>query len=328
MKSNFYLLSTFLFLFQFQVLGQVTDSSVAFVASWQKGDVRKYKITKSKTELRDGKSHKSETNSYIASFTVLATNKNSSTIEYQYENQLFSNTTELPAEVKQVATRHKLQRVKYTTDEYGAFKGVENWREISNLTKDIFEQVIRSTPNQNKENLQKAMKPLIEAYSSKEGIEGLILKELQYFHSPYGGVFSIHDTITYKETLPNLFGGAPISGNGKVYFINQEKQDNTCKMINELALNEKDALKMVEELFTKMMVKLDYKTEEEKNQKKVEMQKAMQAMKMDIKDYNVYIYDKQENWPVSLNYKRTSIVNTPQNKGERIDETTIELLKE
>ena len=37
-----------------------------------------------------------------------------------------------------------------------------------------------------KEVLKTAMKPFKEIYSSKQGVEQLVLKELQYFHFPLG----------------------------------------------------------------------------------------------------------------------------------------------
>lgn len=325
MKNTFYSFLIIFLLKQTVLVGQApADSTISYVASWQKGEIKKYKVTKNKIEYRNGQETKNETSSYVASFEIKSVNKKSYTIEYQYQNQLLNTAPELTSGVKAITAKYNLQKVKYTTDELGAFKGIENWKEISAMTKEIFNQVISDSPPEKKDNLKKMMEPLIAAYSSKEGIESLLLNELSYFHSPYGGLFSLHDTISYEESLPNLFGGAPLKALGKVYFKEEKDKRNNHVLINELAVDEQDGLRAVEEMLAKASAKLTYKSKEEADQKAANLKKEFAQMKMDIKDFTTYTYDQKTSWPVSLTYKRHVLVNTPQEKGERINELLIE----
>lgn len=124
MKLNFYFVLILFLLHQTRLFGQSSDSTISYIAEWQKGDIKKYKITKRNIEYRNGKETKNETNSYIARFEIKAADTNSYAIEYQYEDRLFSNTPELTTELKNITAKYNIRKVEYTTDEFGAFKEI------------------------------------------------------------------------------------------------------------------------------------------------------------------------------------------------------------
>ena len=124
MKLNFYFILILFLLHQTRLFGQSSDSTISYIAEWQKGDIKKYKITKRNIEYRNGKETKNETNSYIARFKIKAADTNSYAIEYQYEDRLFSNTPELTTELKNITAKYNIRKVEYTTDEFGAFKEI------------------------------------------------------------------------------------------------------------------------------------------------------------------------------------------------------------
>jgi len=192
------------------------------------------------------------------------------------------------------------------------------------MTKDLFHQIFEAASADKKENLNKIMKPFMEAYSSKEGIERIMLNELSYFHGPYGAMFKLYDTVAYEEVLPNLLGGTPLKANGIVYFKHVSTDKNNFMMVNELAIDKKDALKMVEEMMNKVFAAQSYSSKTEAKLKEAEMKKEFAKLKMDIKDYSTYSYDQKSSWPIAFYYKRNVLLNTAQEEGKRINELSIE----
>jgi len=300
------------------------DSTISYVAYWHKGETQKYKIIKKKLEHRNGKETKNEVKSYITSFTVLDSTATSYLIEYKYENTLFDSSPELTQQMSSLGEKYRYLTVKYRTDEYGAFQGIENWKEVGKMMNDAFALVVKNTEGAKKRELENAMKPLREMYSSKEGIEGLVFKELQTFHGPYGGAFSLTDTIRYEDELPNLMGGSPIKANASIFFQPINYENETCTFINELNPDPEDIRSMVTDMMSKILAATNFKSEAEKKERMAEMNKAFAEMKMDIRDYSTYTYDLATSWPTLVTTKRTIVMELPGDGGTRVDETTIE----
>ncbi len=320
------LYSLFFFLFVFcssPVLAQ-QDSTVSFVAYWHKGETQQYKIIKKKLEHRNGKETKNEVSSYLTSFTVLDSTAKSYLIEWKYENELFNSAPELKHQFKSLGEKYRYLTVKYKTDEMGAYQGIENWKEVSKMMNDVFDLTIKNSGGAKAREMEKSMKPLRAVYSSKEGIESLVLKELKSFHGPYGAAFSLADTVHYEDILPNLMGGAPIKANASIYFKPIDYETGTCTFVNELKPDSEDTRRMITEMMSKVMAGITFKTSAEKEQKMEEMRKAFADMKMDINDYSTYTYDINNSWPTLVTTKRTIIMEAPDDKGKRVDEVIIE----
>ena len=322
--KHLYLFTTLFFTLISSHLFAQSDSTVSFVAYWHKGETQKYKVIKKKLTNRNGKQTQNEVNSYLTSFTVLDSTATSYLVEYKYENTLFNSSPELTQQMSSLGDKYRYLTVKYKTDELGAFQGIENWKEVGNMMNDIFTLVIKNTESSKKIDLEKAMKPMKEMYSSKEGIERLVFKELQSFHSPYGGEFSLADTIRYEDMLPNLVGGDPIRANALLYFNPIDYETGTCTFINELNPDPEGIRKMITDMTSKIMSTTNFGSAAEKKQKMSEMREAFANMKMDIKDYSTYTYDLESTWPTLVTTKRTTIMELPGDSGNIIEETIIE----
>jgi len=300
------------------------DSTVSFVAYWHKGETQKYKVIKKKLEHRNGKETKNEVKSYLTSFTVLDSTATSYLIEYKYENTLFDSSPELTQQLSSLGEKYRFLTVKYKTDEYGSFQGIENWKEVGKMLNDAFALVIKNMEGTKKRELETAMKPIREMFSSKEGMEALVFKELQSFHSPYGGAFSLMDTIRYEDVLPNLMGGDPIKADALLYFQPIDYENGTCTYINELNPDPEDIRSMITDMMSKILAGTSFKSAAEKKERIAEMHKAFSEMKMDVRDYNTYTYNLANSWPTLVTTKRTIIMELPQDAGTRVDETIIE----
>lgn len=173
-------------------------------------------MTKIKRQWNNDTLTKSDSSQYIASFEVIDSTDKSYKIKWTFENNLLS-TYEIPETLPEKFAACKRSEIIYMTTETGEFVSIENWEEYGKMMKDAFDAIIEVKGGEDKESLRTAMQPMIAAYSSKQGVEQVVFKELQYFHFPFGVEFSATDTVEYEERLPNLFSGAPVKGQGEIW---------------------------------------------------------------------------------------------------------------
>ena len=199
----------------------------------------------------------------------------------------------------------------------GTFVGIENWEAIRQQLLDMFTELGKYQDLGNKLNhveLEQAMDSYSAVYSSKQGIEQLVFKELQYFHFPLGIEFSTTEPAYYEDQLPNMFGGDPIKGNAKIYFEKIDRKKHRCKLIQTMTLNPNDTRNMMKQVFTKMKLNDE------------EMQEAFKTAKFEISDLNTYDYLYYPGLPLKIETRRESNIDLANEKSKRIDQTIIELI--
>lgn len=296
-------------------IGQNDSLTVPFVSYWARGDSYDFRVTKIKQQRKEGEISTNDSTSYMVNFEVIDSTETSYTIKWSYKTNL--RELNIPDNLIDRFSKYQMTEVIYQTNELGEFLGIENWKEIASMTKGLFTDLIdllSEEESTKKEDLEKAMQPLIGIYESKEGIELLVFKELHFFHFPFGLEYSINEPIEYEEQLPNMFGGKPIRGNTKLYFKEVDYENSYCIMIQEMKLNPEDTKETVLTLLKRMGLQ------------DKDMKTAMKTAKFDITDYNRYEYYYYPGVPIKIETKRVLIIDIDKEKHKRIEKTIIELV--
>ncbi len=299
------------------------ELAVPFVAYWNVGDSKNYRVTKKSIKTINGAEEVNEITAYEMKCTVVDSTIDSYTLEWEYQNTIMSSL-KIPQEFQKSLEKYNLVKIIYTTDEVGVFKEILNWEEFRDMTMEMFNKLVELNQNDNNKNFVKAMEPLKNLFSSKESISSFILKEIQVFHFPLGVEFNALDTLRYEEQLPNLMGGAPVKGNGMVYFENVNMEEGTARFINRLELDENDSKRVVTDLVKKITGSVKFNSKKEKQKAMQEINEKFSTMKMDIQDYNTFSYYFNPGWPIHIHTKRTSSFSNQNETGLRIDEIIIE----
>ncbi|WP_405562209.1 hypothetical protein [Polaribacter sp. Asnod6-C07] len=309
------LLFAFILLCQNLSFSQTDSTTVSFVAYWSLGDMYEYKVSKIQQQTKEGKLVKDRKSEYTALFEVIDSTETSYTISWKYENDL-GNNYNIPEELLEKFEKYEFTEVKYKTSETGEFLEILNWQEVSTLLSAMIDDVVIVLGAEDKEMekvLEKSMKPIKAMYATQQGIEKLVIKELQYFHFPMGYEFNTNETLTYVDQLPNMFGGNPIKADAKVFFDSVDVDDDFCVFKQELDLDPKDSLELLKLVFKKLGI-TDEKFEE-----------ALKTSKFEIKDRNTYEYYYYPGLPHRIETERTSLIDINNEKGTRVDKTIIEL---
>jgi hypothetical protein len=315
MKSIFTLI---IFLTSIIGFSQTDSTKVAFVSYWSIGDSYDFKISKITKKWDKDNQEKEDREEYIANFTVIDSTEDSYTIRWKYENQL-KNTFQIPDELVEKFSKYSVTEIIYKTSEVGDFVEVVNWKEISKSMNGMFNDVISVLGQKDKKLkkfLEERFEPMKEMYSSKEGIEGLLLKELQYFHYPMGVEFDYSEPFMYDDELPNLLGGEPIKGKGKLTFSGVDHEEGFCIMKQELNLDPEDTKRLILDVFKTLNIEGN------------EAEKMLETAVLTINDNNIFEYYFYPGIPHKIETLREMNVDINDIKMKRIDQIIIELLYE
>ena len=298
------------------LFSQIDTTKIAFVSYWSIGDSYNFKISKIKKQWKEGKLTKDQKQDYIANFKVIDSTENSYTINWSYENDL-GNTYKIPEKLLDRFSKYKITEIKYKTSEVGYLIEILNWKEVgdtmNSMIVDIIE-VLGDKDEMKKDALKTALQPIKQIFSSKQGVEQIVLKELQYFHFPMGLEYDITEPLLYDDELPNMLGGRPIKAKAKLYFENVDFEESFCVIKQELSLDPKDTKDLLKQFFKQM--KLGNK----------EVKKALETAVLQIEDKNVFEYYYNPGIPHRIETIRETIIDIDKAKVKNIDKTIIELI--
>lgn len=313
MKSIF-----ILFIFLTSILGfsQTDSTKVAFVSYWSVGDSYDFKISKITKKWDKDNQEKEDREEYVANFTVIDSTDDSYTIRWKYENEL-KNAYQIPDELTEKFSKYSVTEIIYKTSEVGDFVEVVNWKEISKSMNGMFNDMISVLGQKDKKLkkfLEERFEPMKEMYSSKEGIEGLVLKELQYFHYPMGVEFDYSEPLLYDDEIPNLLGGGLIKAKGKLTISSVDHEEGFCIMKQELNLDPEDTKKLILDVFKTLKIEGE------------EADKMLKTAVFTINDNNVFEYYFYPGIPHRIETLREMNVDINDTKMKRTDQVIIELL--
>ena len=313
MKSIF-----ILFIFLTSILGfsQTDSTKVAFVSYWSVGDSYDFKISKITKKWDKDNQEKEDREEYVANFTVIDSTDDSYTIRWKYENEL-KNTYQIPDELAEKFSKYSVTEIIYKTSEVGDFVEVVNWKEISKSMNGMFNDMISVLGQKDKKLkkfLEERFEPMKEMYSSKEGVEGLVLKELQYFHYPMGVEFDYSEPLLYDDEIPNLLGGGLIKAKGKLTISSVDHEEGFCIMKQELNLDPEDTKKLILDVFKTLKIEGE------------EADKMLKTAVFTINDNNVFEYYFYPGIPHRIETLREMNVDINDTKMKRTDQVIIELL--
>ena len=309
------LLTLALVLNTFIGFSQSDTNMVPFVSYWSIGDSYNFKVSKIKQRFKEGTLIKNDSTIYVANWQVIDSTATMYRIKWLYETDL--EEFNLPKNVLSQFANFKTTEVIYTTSELGEFKEIENWEEISKRMTDMYSGIITKASKGDADvaaNLEKAFKPILAMYSSQQGIEQLVFKELQLFHFPFGLEYPKDEVIEYEDKLPNMFGGSPIQANVKLYFNEVDFDNSYCVMVKEMDLNPKDTEQIIQTVMKKMGIK------------KKDVKKVMASSKFIVHDENVMEYYFYPGVPFKIEATRISDVDINSMKQKGVEKTILELV--
>lgn len=271
-------------------LGQIikNDSTISCLANWKKGEEQIITISRKKESYNQGKLTSTFNFSYEAHVSVLDSAKDGYTIQWVFR---------LPAILKALNPKlaasmpvYEGLKMIFTTTNSGSFKELLNWEEVRDAYVAMMEL---SLPKDMSDSTREAVNNSINLFNSREMTESALIKEIQLYHSPYGGIFAIKG-ISGVTSISSPFGGEEFPATITLKITENNPSLKYYKANFTQEIDKVNARTMLDTLFKKLSIPSDSAD--------IKLNDLLSSI--EIKDQNDYIITKSTGWIEKLYHKR------------------------
>jgi hypothetical protein len=229
---------------------------------------------------------------------------------------MFFDSFELPASSRAKYPEFENTDVLYRTDEFGAFMGIENWQDISNMMHVLVnELMVLKSNDPDLEKLKTTLEPLLSVYKSRNGIEQLVFKELLMMHFPYGKQYTKGEFYNYEEKLPIMINTEPATGNGIIFIRLANEKAQRCELVQRMKILPDSAKKMLRSYFRNI------------GMRPAAIEGTVQSSTVEVSDNNIYDYYYYPGIPVKVSVNRETRIDVLEDKVRQKDQTIIERIE-
>ncbi len=212
-----------------------TAEKKAYVAgNWNEGDVRNLAVKVGKQKDAGGRVT-DEDITYDVAIKVIGEDQDGYTIEWVYGNISYSGENPF---VKKLYKTSEGLKIVYRTDHDGMFKELLNWKEVQEHLYGALDILEKEFPDS--QAISAVIGQFKAMYSSRESIENT-LRDIQIYHSPYGGEYTLGEWTSTETTLPNHLGGYPFPAVMKTGMTELDPVKNRCKIVSSQTIDSRRA---------------------------------------------------------------------------------------
>lgn len=271
-------------------LGQITenDTTISCMAYWKKGEQKVILISRKKESYNQSKLTSTFNLSYEAHVSVLDSAKDGYTIQWVFH--LPAILKALNPELAASMPVYEGLKMIFTTTNSGSFKELLNWEEV----RDAFVAMMElSLPKDMSDSTKEAVNNSINLFNSREMTESALIKEIQLYHSPYGGIFTTKG-ISGVTSISSPFGGEEFPATVTLRITENNPSLKYYKANFTQEIDKVNAKTMLDTLFRKLNIPSDSAD--------IKLNDLLSSI--EIKDQNDYTITKSTGWIEKLHHKR------------------------
>ena len=266
------------------------DTTASFIGDWKKGDGKIIEIVRTKEATRSGKPSPPFTFTYEAHVSILDSSNDGYTIQWVFH--LPDEYKKANPGIEEVMPVYEGLKMIFKTTNVGAFKELINWKEV----KDAYIAMMEVSVSKNITDSTRAIiNKTYEIFNSRQMIEGAFIKEIQLYHSPYGGEFTSNG-IEIATSMDNPFGGESMPAITTQQLTKSDANSFTAIFSQELDSSGLNI--MMGSMLKKFDIPLASFSENEKDA----------LSKFQMKDFNEYRLQKSTTWLSEVTNERTAMM--------------------
>lgn len=231
------------------------DSTQSCIANWKKGETKIYTVTNTKEKFDNGKPISKSVFNYDAAIQVTDSTYDGYSMEWSYKGTSSKKNDEMANIALAI---FKGLKIKYKTNSTGEFKELVNWEEVRDFYIGMMQ---KSLPKNVDDSTKMLLQKTYDMFSTKEAVEGTLIKDVQLLHSAHGYEYSTKGT-TNKTTIPSPFGTDPIPSLVTIRITEIRPSQNYFRLTVNQQIDKEGALKMIRDFIKKMGVASDKDVEE------------------------------------------------------------------
>lgn len=297
-----------------KALASQTDTLyIPFIAYWEVGDQYEFETTKIKKQW-DGESlTKNDSSTYNCTLKVLDQTDSTYLLSWKFDLPILGDLG-LPQELIESIKGFYETEVIYKTSELGEFIEVVNLEDIKASTIKLVDSLIGDDVEKSEGALPaNTVQQLKAMFTSDQMIQGLILKEIQFIHLPFGYEYALNEAIYYEDQLPNLFGGAPLRGDVEMILSEADTVENTATLIRKMRINEEDTKSFLTGLFNQLQID------------DIELSEFLEKTTYKVTDNHIFNYIYYPGVPTLIKTSRETQLEAEEQKMKRQDILIIRL---
>ncbi len=267
------------------------DSTVPVVAYFVEGDIVKYSYSKTNEKTRNGKTERTKEDYFIEIEVAEETDSGSYIIHWKYQG--IKNIGDANDPTNHLYGLIDNMVFTYRINELGGFEELLNWTEIHDIVeKSIDALTAKITDSKLTDKVVNEMKRI---FSTRESIEEVIMKDVQWFHSLYGGEYTKNEIIEGETELVNVLGGPPFPAKLTIEMTALDEEYCTIKITQE------PEPATVTKVITEWLTKTSGKKED------------ISIPALVIKDVSEFIVERESGWINQLMFSRTAQIDSTKN---------------
>lgn len=283
---------------------QSDSTHLPFIAIWDIDYSYYFMTSEANNTWKSQELTKQDTVQYLSQLQVIESNEDGFLLRLRQN----VNPAELTgwSETSDQTLAYNESEIIYQIDSFGKFVEIRNWQALSDQAiQEMKKSIPESQLDGDTSGQMALLAPMIEQLSSQEGVTSFLAADIQLIHFPFGQAYSRVDTVNFETALPNVFGGAPIEADGKLFIDQVDRENSLCLLVQEIKIKPGYLNTFLEELFKRM------------GAPPAEIPDAIKDTKMDIVKTLRYSYQYEKSLPdeVSiLDETISEIINKTQRK--------------
>ena len=297
----------------------IPDLIIPFSANWDVGDKIKYKVTKTKEDIKFGYSHGKYETTQVGVLEIMDKTDNAYELEWKIIETIYPEGIEMDTFYTRIYEEMmKAFSIRYTTDIEGQFKDLINWEDILNFQFEIMDNIAEIIEEEEGMNVEEIKMMFNQMFSSKEQVEAMFIQEIKLLHSFYGEIFQSKKTTPKQKSIPNIFGGEDVLVNA---LIKIEKLDTEASIIVGY-----DSFELDENTKNEMLSNYIESIEQKFGKGNVDTE-SVENIKMEINDNTLFDLDYSKGVANVVSFTRNVVVKSENQDLKRIKEIIIERIE-
>jgi len=262
--------------------------SVRIVGYWDKNEKQAFEIITKNCKVSKNDTLIIENVRCKADIIVIDSTSGSYTFEWRYHDIQVETGNDLS---KKIAALNEGLTLRYTTDEFGVFLQLLNWKDIIKHNESAI-ALLEKAPDA--ERHQKILAFLKSRYVTREAIESHSMKDVQLFHAFHGIEISEDQVLENSIEEPSPYGGKNIKSYGIVELSDIETENATYIVKFWQDFESESVNEMIHKTLKAM---------KEPDLKKDIKKKDINLLNISLKDYTGTMMH-ESGWPLNIYYER------------------------
>ena len=273
------------------------EKAIKLVPRWKKGETHQYVRTKTRTTTNEGRTLVGAKGSTDVTIEVLEAGREGYLLGWKFGE----TTTDDPRVagsplLKRISNLVKGIQFQLKLDSKGAFKGVKNVEQLKKQFTGVIDFVVTAGKKEGVSDAQlKRIRAGVEAMLlSKQGIEGVMVKEPRIFLMAFGGEFSESHVLTGQSELQLPIGGLKVAAVVEYRVKSFDKSKDRLVISYTQRIDPKEGAAKITEMLKKLAAKMGSPAP-----------KGDPLKNLNIVDTAELEFEVSTGWPLRVEHSRT-----------------------